>query len=384
MDLTDPAITDNNYRHVLDMLREQKEQLEFAAELSGLGHWSLDLVDQSLFWSDQIHRIHGTDPSSFKPDVETAIGFYHEDDLPLIQQYVEMAIETGGGFEQVARLKRADGEIRDVHVIATTRQNADGETISVFGVFRDVTEEKRREAALHNTLEELRRSNEELNRFSYVCSHDMKEPVRMIESMANLLINPAFAGNEEQRNILLSRISTNTNRLASIIDGLLAYSRIDAKVEMKVVDLGKLATELKQDFVNVPDEKNICIEIGELPSLHGAEVHFTQLLQNLVGNALKFHEGSACHVKLTSRMQEAGVFVLVEDNGPGVPEDAREEIFNFFSRLKRRDEVEGTGLGLSIVRRIVAQYEGKIRCVSSSLGGAGFEIWFPEKVLADG
>jgi light-regulated signal transduction histidine kinase (bacteriophytochrome) len=227
------------------------------------------------------------------------------------------------------------------------------------------------------TVHELARSNEELNRFSYVCSHDMKEPVRMIESMAALLTNRDFDANEKVRAELLSRISVNTSRLRAIIDGLLAYSRIEAKVEMTQVDLNLILAEICDGLSMAAEDHGAKIEVGPLPVVNGATVHFTQLFHNLIGNALKYSDKEIPLIRLSARKSSDGWTFLLEDNGPGVPEEARLEIFKLFSRLKRRDEVEGTGLGLSIAQRIVEQYKGQIKCLSSVLGGAAFEIFIP-------
>lgn len=360
-----------------DALREQKEQLEQAASLSGIGHWKIDLLNEELYWSEQVHLIHGTDKFKYVPDLKAGIDFYHPEDLENVERRVNDAIENATSFEFSARIFRADGELRSVRAVGTPDVSETGQVVAVFGVFQDITEEKIKEESLRETMEELARSNEELNRFSYVCSHDMKEPVRMIESMAALLIDPAFTAKEDKKNELLKRISTNTNRLRDIIDSLLAYSRIDAKVDAKEVDLDVVLSELLDGLTLVIEENNAKIELGKMPVVHGAPVHFTQLFHNLIANAIKFTDKIKCVVRISSQEVENGWTFLVEDNGPGIAPESREEIFNIFSRLQRRDEVEGTGLGLSIAQRIVLQYGGTLKCCDTELGGVGFEIYLP-------
>lgn len=364
-------------RSRVEALHEQKEQLELAAMLSGIGYWKIDLLAETLLWSDQVHQIHGTDSKTFQPTLETGIDFYHPDDRSRIQSYVSDAIETGKGFSFEARLLRADKQARVVRAIGAPDIDDAGVPTAVFGVFQDITEVKRREDSLNRTLAELARSNEELNRFSYVCSHDMKEPVRMIESMANLLINPAFEANEGQNEELLNRISVNTSRLRGIIDSLLAYSRIDAKIEFADVDLNTVLNELLDGLALVIEEANADIRVAHMPTIRGAAVHFTQLFYNLITNALKFNDKPDPIIDVSVTEQTDNWRFLVEDNGPGIAAESREEIFNLFSRLQRRDEVEGTGLGLSIAQRIVGQYGGSISCCDSAYGGIGFEIILP-------
>ena len=252
-----------------------------------------------------------------------------------------------------------------------------GEAV-IYSVTQNITEDHYREEKLKNTLAELARSNEELNRFSYICSHDMKEPVRLIQAMTSLLVDPNFEADDTKRMEVLTRINTNTHRLGSIIDSLLAYSRIDAKVEFDDVDINEILSQVTESLSLVIQEQGAQIEIDDMPVLQGAHIHFTQLFQNLIGNALKFCDKECPIVRVKSTKVDNDWKFLVEDNGPGVAKKSREEIFNLFSRLNRRDEVEGSGLGLSIVQRIVAQYGGTIECIESELGGAGFSISLPD------
>ncbi|EFL87680.1 regulator protein [Ahrensia sp. R2A130] len=371
-------------RDMLNSIRERKEQLELAAALSGVGYWKVDFKHDEVFWSEQVHVIHGTTHETYSPDLESALNFYHADDVSMVRDHLEATVERNAPFEMVARIIRADGKERIVRTIATLHKGDDGEAESLFGVFRDITEEKKKEVDLQSTLEELGRSNEELNRFSYVCSHDLKEPVRLIESMATLLIDPDFNVDETKQTEILKRIGSNTSRLKGIIDSLLAYSRIDARVELEDADLSKIMKDVLDGLALAIKEHNAVIEVADLPVIKGASVHFMQLFQNLIGNALKFSDKLKPVVKLSTSQTETGWLFVLEDNGPGIPADSRKDIFNLFSRLQRRDEVEGTGLGLSIAQRIVMQYGGTIECTDSALGGAAFHIYLPHKVSEDG
>lgn len=368
-------VTEQRENH--ENLREQKEQLELAATLSGVGHWKVDLLREQVYWSEQVHAIHKTDKNRYEPSLEDGIRFYHPDDREMVQDLVNAAIQNGEGFEFEARIVRTDDVVRTVRSIGTTDLDKTGAAASLFGVFQDITEEKIKEENLTKTMDELARSNEELNRFSYVCSHDMKEPVRMIESLSALLLDPAFQAKKDKTEQLLKRISTNTSRLRAIIDSLLAYSRIDAKVNSEPVDLNVTLKDIVEGLALVIEEEGAKVECGNMPTVIGAPVHYTQLLHNLIANALKFTDKTKPVIRVSSETEEAEWVLLVEDNGPGIPVESRQEIFNIFSRLQRRDEVEGTGLGLSIAQRIVLQYGGTLKCCDSSLGGAGFEIRIP-------
>ncbi len=364
-------------RHYAELV-ESNAQLALAARLSGLGHWRIDLVNNTIKWSEQIYAIHGVAPNTYTPDLESAINFYHPDDVERVSKHVADAIENAAEFEFEARLVRPSGEIRVVKSIGHTATNAEGRPTSVFGVFIDVTEDRLREEELRGAMDQLSKSNEELNRFSYVCSHDMKEPVRLIQSLCELLMEPDIVVAPNERDELIERISVNTNRLAAIISSLLAYSRVEGKVEAVDVDLNEVLTDVKEGLALSINERNAEVAGTELPVLHGARVHYSQLFQNLISNALKFNDKPLARVHITSTQRpDGGMEIRVDDNGPGIPCEHRDSVFQVFKRLQSRDEIDGTGLGLSICQRIVKQYGGEISAEESpDLGGASFVVNF--------
>ena len=361
-------------------LQQSNAQLNAAVGLAGVGYMTRDLVRDEARWSEHMFNMIGaTGEVRFTPSEENEWGL----NLLSVASRAEMQ-------ENLRRLEAdADPFDLDVDVIdllgghksirlnVTPGLDSDGTVVGWLAVAIDITEQADREAKLQATLRELSRSNEELNRFSYVCSHDMKEPVRMIESLAELLLDDEVSCDDEQRDAILQRISSNMNRLRGTIDSLLAYSRIDAKVEEMVIDLREVVYEMDDSLSLMISEHEAEIIIGELPEVIGARIHFTQLFQNLIGNALKFSDKERPTVRVTSNTTEDDVQIIVEDNGPGIPPEYRQKVFNLFDRLHRQDEVDGVGLGLSICQRIVTQYDGVITCDEGALGGARFTITIP-------
>lgn len=364
-------------------LIERNRQFELAGKMSGVGYWNMDLKENTVFWSDQIYRIHGVDPADYTPDFDTAIAYYHPEDLEMVQTQVNTAITQGGDFEFEARLLQEEGDERIVRSIGQANVDAKGKTTSVFGVFVDITEDRQSAQKLQTLLDDLSKSNQELNRFSYVCSHDMKEPVRLIEAMCELVLDKTIGIEDTERDEIIGRIGTNASRLSEIIDGLLAYSRIDEKIDETEVDLNQTVAQIQESLALNIEESGAQLTVGKLPMVSGAPIHFLQLLQNLVANAIKFSNAETPEIHISGKTLKDEVRLFVEDNGPGIPQAAREEIFAVFKRLQRRDEVEGTGLGLSICQRIVAQYHGSISVETSrKLDGAKFVISLPRRTGA--
>lgn len=363
-------------------IREQAEKLRLAERMGGIGHWRVDVVENQLYWSDQVYAIHDVDPKSFTPSVESSINFYHPDDRDMVRRVVEDGMKRGEPFEFEARIVRHSGEERYVHSICHVERGGEGAVSALFGVFSDITDQKLQEQERERTLDELSRSNAELTRFSYVCSHDMKQPVRTISMMADLLLDQDNPPDEMERQELLERIGGNAKRLGAMIESLLAFSRIDGKLTTEEVDLSEVVAEVREFLARAAEEAGARFEVEELPVVIGAKTHFRQLFQNLISNALKFAKTGDCLVKITCETAKGGGWeILIEDNGPGVPEDKREEVFEVFKRLHRQDEVEGSGLGLSICRKIVDQYQGRLVCDEGAHGGAAMRIFLP-KALA--
>ena len=360
-------------------IRTKSEQMLMAERMGGIGYWLIDPVEDSVTWSDQTYAIHGESPDGYKPDVESSIGFYHPDDREKVRKCIEQGLKKGAPSEFEARLIRRSGEERIVQSLCRAEKDADGNVTALFGVFYDITERREQERERQATLDELFRSNAELSRFSYVCSHDLKEPVRTLASMSDLLLDDQAPIEDDERQELLTRMHKNAQRLSGMVDSLLAYSRVDGKLTIESVDLNEIIEEVKDSLGVAIDEAGARFDIDGLPTVQGARVHFRQLFQNLIGNALKFISSQPCRIAVSCEETEEGWLISVDDNGPGVPEESRDEIFDVFKRLHRADEIPGTGLGLSICKKILKQYRGTIRCEESELGGASMRMELPKE-----
>lgn len=246
------------------------------------------------------------------------------------------------------------------------------------------------ERTLRQRTEALVRSNRDLDQFASLAAHDLQEPLHSIQIFLDLLRVKHGASLNEQGQGYLDRVTKAAGRMQQLIEGLLVYSRIDAPGLIgATLSLQHVVENILSDFEPHIEELQAKVHVGELPEIQGDAVHIRQLLQNLIGNALKFHEKDVAPViHISGRMIQdrrhtgsgkPGCLCQIEiqDQGIGIPEEQLDKIFGMFKRLHRRDEYEGTGIGLAVCQRIVDKCGGTIS-VRSTLGkGSTFTVTLP-------
>jgi light-regulated signal transduction histidine kinase (bacteriophytochrome) len=242
---------------------------------------------------------------------------------------------------------------------------------------RDITERKKQEAEREQLIKALARSNQELDQFAYVASHDLKAPLRGIANLSQWIeedLGDTLSGeNREQMGLLRGRV----HRMEALIDGILQYSRAGrVKAKPEPIDTGALVRDVVE--LIAPPE-SITIDIPpDMPPVTAEKVPLQQVFMNLIGNAIK-HAG-ADSPRVSVSWEDAGPFYefTVRDNGQGIAPQYHERIFGIFQTLEARDKVEGTGIGLSVVQKIVDAKGGRV-WVESDIGkGARFKFLWPK------
>lgn len=234
--------------------------------------------------------------------------------------------------------------------------------------------------------QELIRSNEELKQFAFVASHDLQEPLRKIKSFGDRLKTTCGDTLTEQGRDYLERMQNAASRMQTLIEDLLTLSRVTTRAQPFVsVNLTKIAQEVLFDLELYVQQTEGSVEIGELPTIEADPLQMRQLLQNLIGNALKFHRPHIPPViKIYSQFlnnQADNILthselcqIIVEDNGIGFEEKYLNRIFNVFQRLHSSIEYEGTGISLAICRKIIERHHGNITAQSIPGQGSKFMI----------
>jgi signal transduction histidine kinase len=258
--------------------------------------------------------------------------------------------------------------------------------VLVYRVLRDAGKLTAANAQLglaNRTLErravELRRSNEELERFASIASHDLQEPLRKVQTFAEQLERREGDRLSDKGRDYLERMGSAARRMQALIDDLLAFSRISTgSVETQEVDLGELAREVVADLDAVIAETGATVELGSLPTVSADPLQMRQLLQNLVSNALKFRrQGVDPIVRIEGRVRGDTAELTVSDNGIGFDQRYAGRIFRVFERLHGQSAYTGTGIGLALCRRIAERHRGTISAESTPGEGSTFTVTLP-------
>ncbi len=249
--------------------------------------------------------------------------------------------------------------------------------------FTDFTRLQNLQLELLHKIKELERSNEQLEEFAHVASHDLKEPIRKVQFFITRIkkeLEPKLGENEKQ---LFSRIESANLRMGLLVDDLLTYSQLRTLPgEKEPVDLDALLRQILEDLSLEVQEKNATVRLVNLPTLSGYKGQLQQLFQNLISNALKYiHPGQPVVIEITGHQQQENgqdfYQVSVKDNGIGFEQEYAEKIFQLFTRLHGKQEYAGTGIGLSIVKKVVENHQGKIRAESAPGKGSVFYVLLP-------
>jgi PAS domain S-box-containing protein len=265
-----------------------------------------------------------------------------------------------------------------------------GEITGVVTMQRDITAIVSLTEDLKKSNEQLIRSNEDLQQFAHVTSHDLKEPVRKIKMYGNMLLSDYASYLPEKGKEYLTRIEKATGRILSMIDGVLQYSTIEVSDKfLQDIDLMTTIKTIVEDLEVPVHEQNAEIIFRDLPVIKGYSTLIYQLFYNLINNSLKFRRKDVAPV-ITIRYLptfedheiNANYFKMqIEDNGVGFDQAYAERIFESFTRLHPKDRFEGTGLGLALCRKIVLRHSGVIKAVGRPNQGACFNIYLPKAIL---
>ena len=269
---------------------------------------------------------------------------------------------------------RKEGSEFPIEIMLSPLESTEG--ILVTAAIRNISVRKKAEADLLRNVEELNRSNEELEQFAYIASHDLQEPLRMVASYTQLIARRYKGKLDADADEFIFYAVDGANRMQRLIQDLLAYSRIGTQGK-KLLNISS-EEALQQSLINLSstiEKSGALVTHGPLPAVAADESQLVQLFQNLVGNAIKYQRDAVPRVHISAAKDgEKKWLFSVQDNGLGIEPQYFEKIFGMFQRLHKREEYDGTGIGLAICKKIVERHGGDISVESETGQGSTFRF----------
>jgi PAS domain S-box-containing protein len=381
-------------------LRESEERFRNIADTAPVLIWCSDADGIRTFFNKGWLEFTGR---AMQEELENGwMKGMHPDDTAQYMQNINEATHSGREFKLEYRLKNNEGSYHWITDHGVPRFDSNHAFTGFIGSCFDNHEQKlvkeNLEKHVHDRTQELKmanldlaRSNNELEQFAYVASHDLQEPLRKIQSFANRILEKEGSELSETTTGYFNRMNSAASRMQQLIQDLLSYSRITAssEKEFQSADINILLEEAKAVLKNLIDESNTVIEGADLDSAFVVPFQLQQVLQNLISNSIKYQRtGIAPYIKIASeKVSGKGLqnlysdkdylHLTVTDNGIGFEQQYADRIFDLFQRLHGKSEYPGIGMGLAICKKIIQNHNGLIKAVSEPGKGSAFHIYLP-------
>jgi len=403
-DITADVLIQQKLEKLNEDLLDQIRRFTFVTDFMPQMVWSALPDGKHDFFNQRWYDFTGLTPAESFDD--GWIRTLHPDDIQRTKERWTYSRETAEPYEIEYRMLRHDGQYRwHLARALPLRDEADGTTIiRWFGTCTDIHDQKTLSASLEQQVEErtsalklanfdLQRSNENLERFAYVASHDLQEPLRKIQSFGDIL-KGTYGEQIGDGLLYLERMQGAAGRMSVLIKDLLTFSRIRTQRDtFKMIPLQRVVRDVQSDLELAIQESAATLDVGPLPNVLGDEAQLDQLFMNLISNALKFRQDTVPpHITIRSGRIPASALpalarsahparyyhqLIVGDNGIGFDEKYADRIFQVFQRLHGRSQYSGTGIGLAIVQKVVENHGGAITVTSQPNQGTTFTVYLP-------
>jgi PAS domain S-box-containing protein len=402
-----------------DEFKRNADILARAQQISHVGNWTMDASNKFFNWSDEVFRIYGYEPNDFKPTMHWVIYHSFQEDKDKMRAAIEAAIKDGKTFNGDFRITTLEGDMRYVNYTCDSiEKDSNGRIKSVNGIIQDITERKKAELEILKAQEgleakvaertaeiakanekmlmeieerkkmesdldkervELKSSNEQLEQFAYIASHDLQEPLRMVNQYVQL-IEKRYKGKLDDRADEYIKFATDgTARMRQMIVDLLEFSRVGQKTkELEPTKLEEVVSQVLTNLTVAIDESHAKVTHDPMPTVMSDFTQIMHVFQNLTSNALKFRkEGVLPEVHIGAENKGDEWVFSIADNGIGIDPKYFDKLFVIFHRLNSATSYKGNGIGLAICKKIVESQGGRI-WVESELGkGTTFLFTLP-------
>jgi PAS domain S-box-containing protein len=378
-------------------LADYKQMMLDKEKFLNSGSWEYDFEDGSLIWSEGNFRLFGFDPETEELPARVSSDLFRQfldDDDRLSSrniwtEFVGNKDEQTWEFNIITR----QGTRKRLESYARMIRDNSGNPVKVIGTCRDITQVRNYEQSLKEKINELDRSNKELEEFAYIASHDLQEPLRKITAFSERLKEKSGDSLGSDGQLYLDRMLAATVNMRTLIDNLLEFSRTSRfNQPFTKTDLSDVVSAVQAELELTIEETKSVIRVNSMPSIDGIPSQMQQLFGNLINNAIKFRKpGEPAHITISSqpltklekqekrlRTDRTYFRVVVSDAGIGFEQQFENKIFQIFQRLHGKAEYPGSGIGLAICKKIVENHKGLITAIGRPDEGAEFVIILPE------
>ena len=368
--------------------KDQSEALHESEELKELynilgntipyGGWMADASGKIIHVSDSFLDLFKTTQEEVSE--KGWIRFLPEHEISKVQKLWDASLENRQIFNAEFEIVGADKTVHSVLSTAYPLLDKNRNIKYWVGIHLNNDEQKKTREKLNELINKLKESNEELQQFAYIASHDLQEPLRMVASFTQLLERRYKDKLDSEGLEFISFAVDGAKRMKNLIDGLLSYSRISTHSKpSSAVDLQLLIGNIVSGLKIVIKENDAEIIFENLPLIYADKNQVFQLFQNLILNAIKYRSKEKPLIKITASYEDSKWLFAVSDNGIGIDKKFFDKIFVIFQRLHSREKFEGTGIGLAVCKRIVERMGGKIWVDSEINKGSTFYFTIPER-----
>ncbi len=381
-------------KNTISELTDFKDRVTAHETLLKIGTWEYDLTEGKFKFSDGFKRM-------LKHEGEASLSDF------LFKNFVQKKIEILDVIKESAAIDEpttlegeviSDGELTDEHgrkvalqVFCRVMYDSKGNAVKIIGSMKDVTDLQESDRQLKQKMEELNRSNKELEEFAYIASHDLQEPLRKLITFSDRL-EKTLLNMPAEASMYLQRMRNSAYSMKTLIENLLEFSRITrVKTKFQKTDLNSILQQVLQELELNIEETQASFELGTLPTLNVVPHQIQQVFFNLINNSLKFRKQQTPLVikinavdltpaeakKYNLAEKKAYCKITIEDNGIGFEQEYHEKIFQLFQRLNSKNEYPGTGIGLAICRKVMSFHKGLIYVHSTPNVGTVFSLILP-------
>lgn len=362
-------------KYAEEALIRSEELNNLAVRGMSVGLWDWNIKTSEITTSYKLHEVLGWNyGSEFVSNFNDFVARVHPDDIERVSVSINNHLIFRQPYDVEYRLQGEDGTFIWLQACGQAKWDEDGNATRMVGSIANIDARKRAE-------EKLIQSNAELERFAYVASHDLQEPLRMVRNFTQILMEEYGEKFDENAKGYMKFVVEGAARMQDLISDLLEYSRVDKEDSLiQSVDCMAILQDVEVNLKQALQESKGHIYYENLPVINANAVQMTRLLQNLIGNAIKYrHKDIAPDILISVTSQEENWIFSVADNGIGIREEYLDQIFVLFKRLHRSSEYQGTGIGLAICKKIVEAMGGEIWVESEFGQGSTFFFTVPKK-----